>query len=315
MQKAGINVVSKPTDFREIVRRMVAHDFNIYILGWSIGGFDPDYLYDFFYSGYAEGGANYPGYNNPEFDRLILASRTEMDETERAKLIKWCQGILVDDLPYDVLYYKKDFEAYRSDRFINWTIYYGTIFNTWSILSIHPPIELEISVQKNFLPAEVTPMQQRGTASVINTTNIGNIVITSMTIIDEYVENMSPNESPETLVTITSDEGEVYAIMPEDLDVILGDNDITISFDLPLEVVQVSWEDGKLRFWEGTYYLERIPNGWTVSVVYPLYPINELTPGTYTADAMVIAYSESGASITETATGILTVSLPIEPVP
>jgi hypothetical protein len=142
MQAAGINAVSKPTAFAQICDCIDARSFDMYILGWSITGLDPDYLYDFFYSGNAEAGVNYPGYNNPEFDELILASRAEMNETKRVELIKECQGILVEDLPYDVLYYRQNIEAYRADRFTNWTLYSGSIFRYWSIITIKAPSKL-----------------------------------------------------------------------------------------------------------------------------------------------------------------------------
>jgi parallel beta-helix repeat protein len=169
----------------------------------------------------------------------------------------------------------------------------------------------EISVEKEFIPSEITTMSRK-VISAINITNIGDVDITSMTIVDEYVENMAPNESPEVLVTITSDEGEVYAIMPEDLDIILTDSNITISFELPLEVVPVFWENSMLQFGEELYYLECISKDWVVGVRYLLYPVTELEIGTYAADATVIAYSETGTSTTETSTGILTVSPSIE---
>jgi parallel beta-helix repeat protein len=168
-----------------------------------------------------------------------------------------------------------------------------------------------ISVEKEFIPSEIMTISQ-GVISAINITNIGNVNITSMTVIDEYVENMRPNDPAELLVTITSDEGQVYAIMPEDLDITSTENNITISFELPLWVLPVFWEDGKLRFREETYYLESIPKDWVVGVQYILYPITELEMGTYYANATVTAYSETGSSTTETATGILTVSSPIE---
>ena len=140
MQAAGINVVSKPTAFGEIVRRIDARDFDMYILGWSIGGTDPDYLYSFFYSGNAEAGQNYPGYADEEFDRAILDSRAEMNETKRVELIKECQGILAKDLPYNVLYYRQNIEAYRSDRFTNWTLSSkGSLYNYWSLMGIKSP--------------------------------------------------------------------------------------------------------------------------------------------------------------------------------
>jgi ABC-type transport system substrate-binding protein len=164
MQNAGINVVSKPTAFGEIVRRIDARDFDMYILGWSIGSTDPDFLYSFFHSGNAEKGNNYPGYNNSTFDEKILASRKEMNETKRQKLIKECQGILAEDLPYIVLYFRQNVEAYRADNFVNWTLSpSGTIFNSWSLLGIHKPYE-------KFLHATISTASaviSNGTAEVV----------------------------------------------------------------------------------------------------------------------------------------------------
>jgi parallel beta-helix repeat protein len=169
-----------------------------------------------------------------------------------------------------------------------------------------------ISVEKEFIPSEIMTISQ-GVMSSINITNIGDVNITSMTVTDEYVENMRPNDPAEVLVTITSDEGEIYAVMPEDLDITSTENNVTISFELPLEVVPVFWENGMLQFGEELYYLESIPKDWVVGVQYLLYPATELKMGTYTADVTVTAHSETGVSTTETATGTLIVSLPIEP--
>ncbi len=168
-----------------------------------------------------------------------------------------------------------------------------------------------ISVEKEFIPSEITTISQ-GAITTINITNTGDVNITSMTVIDEYVENMASNDPPEVLVTITSDEGDIYAIMSEDLTVTSTDNNITISFELPLEVVSIFWENNMLQFGEELYYLESIPKDWVVGIQYLLYPITELEIGIYPADAAVTAYSEKGASTTETAIGTLTVSEPIE---
>jgi len=171
-----------------------------------------------------------------------------------------------------------------------------------------------ISVEKEFILSEITTMSQ-GVISAVNIKNIGDFNITSMTIIDEYIENMAPNDPPEVLVTITSDKGEVYAVMPEDLNITFADSDITISFELPLEVIPVFWEKCKLQLGEDSYYIESIPNGWTVGVAYPLYPVDKLKAGEYKAEATAIAYSETGASATETAAAALRVIEPVEIVP
>lgn len=172
----------------------------------------------------------------------------------------------------------------------------------------------EITIEKEFIPSEITTINQR-VVSAISIMSIGDVNITSITIIDEYVENMVPNESLGILVTIKPNESDVYAITPEDLSITSTGNNITISFELPLEVIPVFWENGTLQFGEELYYLESIPKNWVVGVQYSLCPITEIETGTYTADTTVTAYSETGMSTTETATGTLIVSEPIETAP
>ncbi|MCK4444219.1 MAG: hypothetical protein KAW09_06730, partial [Thermoplasmata archaeon] len=71
---------------------------------------------------------------------IILQARKELDPQVQVDLIKKCQGILADDRPYDVLYFRTNIEAYRSDRFTNWTVgAAGTIYSYWSWLGIHEP--------------------------------------------------------------------------------------------------------------------------------------------------------------------------------
>src|SRR3990172_1803286 len=139
MQSGGINVVSKPLAFGEIVARLDARTFDQYILGWRIGGTDPDYLFSFWDSSNAAGGQNYPGFNNATFDTTIRASRAELNRTLRHDLIFTAQDILADARPYEVLYYRTNIEGYRNDRFVNWTVSSGTIWNYWSLLGIRPP--------------------------------------------------------------------------------------------------------------------------------------------------------------------------------
>ena len=135
----GVNVVSKPTAFGAIVAATNAHDFDMFILGWRIGGTDPDYLFSFFHSSNAAAGQNYPGVYDSRLDTVISGSRKELDESKRQGLIKEAQGILAQRLPYDVLYYRTVIEAERQDRFVNYSVAAGTIWNFWSIQSIKRP--------------------------------------------------------------------------------------------------------------------------------------------------------------------------------
>ena len=148
----------------EIIERMDAGDYDMIILSWAIYSKDPDYLYSFFYS-HSRDNESYPCYTNQTFDEVIIDSRKELNITKRQRLIKECQGILAEDLPIIPLYYLINIEVYRCDRFIDWAVKGGTIFNYWSLLNIHkPPADrLYVSIS---IPSSVA---SEGTAKVIVT--------------------------------------------------------------------------------------------------------------------------------------------------
>jgi ABC-type transport system substrate-binding protein len=189
VKAAGVNLKCDHQPFGTIVSKIDARDFEMYILGWAIGGSDPDYLYSFFYSGNALLGQNYPGYHSALFDQVIIDSRTETDQTERQDLIRYAQGILVEDLPYNVLYYRKNIEAYRVDRFTGWrTASGGSIFNYWSLMNIKQPSD-------QFLRATVTY------ASAVSSNKTETITVT--------VRDQARNVVKDSTVNITVELGNI----------------------------------------------------------------------------------------------------------
>ena len=143
LQKVGLNIQSSPTDFDTIVSKaFVQVSYDMFILGWAVGSFPETYIKDFFYSKYAAPiGNNAPGYSNPKVDQLLDEMEHEMDTQKRIKLIKDIEGILVHDLPYDVLYYRKNIMGYRKDIWTGWVPAYGTIYNGFSLGALHHPEE------------------------------------------------------------------------------------------------------------------------------------------------------------------------------
>jgi len=140
MQDVGINADSIAMDFGTIVTHIEKRDFDMYILGWRIGSDPTDFLYAFFHSSTAEAGQNYPGYSNSSFDAIIDEARETGDEDARLNLILDAQASIAYDLPYDVLYFRTNIEAYRADRFTGWvTGSSGSIYNWRSILELRPP--------------------------------------------------------------------------------------------------------------------------------------------------------------------------------
>jgi hypothetical protein len=139
-QKVGINIKSVPMAFGEITNRLDQHNFQVFILGWKIGGSDPGYLYSFFHSSQGgTGGQNYPGYHNADFDKMIDQYRSIFDKPKRIQLIKDAQGLLVEDLPYNVLYYRTNIDASRKDKFSGWVQGTSGIWNGWSLLLLDSP--------------------------------------------------------------------------------------------------------------------------------------------------------------------------------
>jgi len=146
MRQVGLNAVSQPTAFGVIVNKISTHDFDVYILGWRIGGTDPDYLFDFFHSSNAPNGQNYVGFNNATFDNVIDRSRAELDRATRRGYIFTAERIIAEKRPYDVLYYRKNIESYRQDRFTGWRGSSGSIWNYWSLQFIHAPTGASLRV-------------------------------------------------------------------------------------------------------------------------------------------------------------------------
>jgi hypothetical protein len=148
LQDIGINARPVAMDFGSIVNRINNRDFDMYILGWSIGSDPTDFLHAFFHSSAAQAGQNYPGYQNESFDAIIESARQTGDENIRKKAVADAQAAIVYDLPYDVLYYRTNIEAYRADRFTNWQVgSSGSIFNWGSIMNLRAPSKFKTNAQ------------------------------------------------------------------------------------------------------------------------------------------------------------------------
>lgn len=84
-----------------------------------------------------------PGFQNTTFDTLVEEARREFNVSKQIRLAKQCSGMLADALPYDYIYFRTNAEAYRSDKFLNWTMgRMGSIIREsfWSLIGIHPPM-------------------------------------------------------------------------------------------------------------------------------------------------------------------------------
>jgi hypothetical protein len=122
LDEVGIPTRSNLTGFNVIVDLLfsdtVADDLDMWILGWGLSLY-PDYLENFFNSRHApenEGGFNWGGYTNSEFDTLSTDLLSATDIAEAKDIVDQLQAFLADDLPYVTLFTTPIFDPYNSDR-------------------------------------------------------------------------------------------------------------------------------------------------------------------------------------------------------
>ncbi|MFQ6107090.1 MAG: ABC transporter substrate-binding protein [Thermoplasmata archaeon] len=214
MRNVGINANAKLLAFGEIVDRLENRNMEMWILSWRIGMNPPEFYHDFFYSVNAPAGLNYPGFQNETFDSLVLEARAELDPTRQAELIKESSALLTDALPYDVLYFRDNIEAYRQDRYVNWTAgRAGSIFGDsfWSWIGIHPPSLLSVNILFPF--GNTVNETETLLFEVYVTDDLGTPVDGATVTIS--CDPAGPTISPESGVTANGSIGMISFVAPE----------------------------------------------------------------------------------------------------
>jgi len=103
LAEAGFDVSIRPTEFAAMLKESASGNFDAMLVGWS-GRADPDgNVYNF---ATCKGGLNDGRYCNPEVDKLLNATRVELDLTKRKAIYDQVQTILQDELPEIYLYYQ-----------------------------------------------------------------------------------------------------------------------------------------------------------------------------------------------------------------
>lgn len=141
-RELAIPVKAHLTGFNEIVNKVWApdgFDFDIYMLGWSLGNpAFPDYLYYFWHSSQdVPDGFNTPGYRNPEYDRLAEAFLAAKSVEEARPLVFRMQELLAEDVPYVILFDSPIKEAFRADAIVfPYTEVLGGIQFVWPLTTV-----------------------------------------------------------------------------------------------------------------------------------------------------------------------------------
>ncbi|MCJ2512756.1 MAG: ABC transporter substrate-binding protein, partial [Candidatus Thermoplasmatota archaeon] len=149
MRAVGLNADAHLVAFGQIAEKLRNRDAQMWLIENNIHTAPPDYYYSFFHARNARVGLNHAGFRNQTFDDVLQTAMSEMDVNTQATLIKEGSGILSSNMPCDPIFFRSYINAYRSDRFINWTVARSaSIFHNsyWSWIGVHPPWPVEIDV-------------------------------------------------------------------------------------------------------------------------------------------------------------------------
>src|SRR5206468_661084 len=85
-------------------------------------------------------GSNSAGYSNPAVDALINQALYTTNTTERINLVKSVEATVAADIPWNILYYRKNVVAWRNDAWEGWVLYPNgnAQFNFYSLVNIRP---------------------------------------------------------------------------------------------------------------------------------------------------------------------------------
>lgn len=118
LQRAGINIKVHLVEGSVLYDKIwgadgITADFDIIGWGWNIG-FDPTYIMGWL-SAYQIGGWSDSCYHEPEFNRLYMAQKYELDEAERIRMIKRMQWLVYRDLPYIIMCWPDWIQGYSEE--------------------------------------------------------------------------------------------------------------------------------------------------------------------------------------------------------
>jgi peptide/nickel transport system substrate-binding protein len=117
----NVQVVSTDKLYDLTVRKVngkPAPDYDTFIWGWGGDPYDPSFLLSILTTGEI-GGSSDSFYSNPTYDRLYEEQAGSFDPAERKQIIQRMVALTQRDLPYLVLSYDPNLEAYRTDRVAN----------------------------------------------------------------------------------------------------------------------------------------------------------------------------------------------------
>lgn len=134
----GLPVELQMLDFSMMIKRLDKHDFDLFVMAWSLSR-DPDNLFAFFHSSMdTEGGYNIQGLHDQAIDEVLEKLRWAKDKESATAYAKEAQRMLSEKAPWIPVYSRYMISAIRKD----WKgVIYSkktTADNMWSLLNMEP---------------------------------------------------------------------------------------------------------------------------------------------------------------------------------
>ncbi len=154
LREIGMDVELQPASDAKMNDYWSAGDFDMYIWYWS-GDPDPDYQLSVFTAGLC--GVWSDGcWSHPRFEALYERQRNVFDREARREVVFEAQRFLYEQIPVIVLAYPNTLQAYRSDRFENWTTapgpdgYITPVYSFETLLTVRPVSSTAAATSRGF---------------------------------------------------------------------------------------------------------------------------------------------------------------------
>lgn len=125
MKDIGINLNVSMVSPNQVNETSTLGQYDLYFTGWGIGP-DPDFQLSINRcssrpNSDGSGATSENNYCDPDFDKLYQAQHTALDQTKRSELVRQAFTMINNAAVNDVLFYADSLEAYRSDKFGDFT--------------------------------------------------------------------------------------------------------------------------------------------------------------------------------------------------
>lgn len=139
-QKVGLPIVAEPMDFNTMVDKIDIHEFDMYVMAWSLSK-TPLHLVSFFHSNQdVDAGYNRPGIRMPELDKILDQLDSAPDLKTAKAMADQAQLILAREMPYVPLYSRPYIDAFNKTLVTGYVDMKGfgaaSYNNEWTLLNI-----------------------------------------------------------------------------------------------------------------------------------------------------------------------------------